>query len=64
MSQKKSWTKPLALAISLPSTIFFTAYALKVLVEKNVLSPWVGILLFLAIVGNSLVLMVIYAYKK
>lgn len=64
MKIDKKWAAPLALALALPSTIFFTAWGLMKLVELHYLSRLVGVLLFLAIVSNTLIMMVVHAYKN
>lgn len=56
--------KTLALALSLPSTIFVTAFASMELVKSGVLSKLWGIILFIAVVGNTLFMMVYYAFRK
>jgi hypothetical protein len=53
-----------ALALSLPSTIFFSGWFLMKLADEGYFSKNIAILLFLAIIGNTLALMVIYAYKN
>ncbi len=62
MFQKK-WAQVLALALSLPSTILAMAFLSMYLVENNILSKGWAVGLFLAVVINTIVLMVIYAYK-
>lgn len=64
MKIDRKWAAPLALAMALPSTIFFTAWGLMKLVEEGFISKLVAILLFLAIVTNTLVMMVVHAYKN
>ncbi len=58
------WIKVVALAMSLPSTIFVCAWAIWQLVEEGLISRGVGITILLAIVGNTLILMVLYAIKN
>ena len=58
------WLKVLALAMSLPSTIFACAWGLWKLVEINTISKITAIVILLAIVVNTLVMMVIYALKN
>lgn len=60
----KKWVKPLAMALSLPSTIIFAAVFCKILVEEEVLSWTFASIIFVAIVGSTIYLMVYYAYKK
>lgn len=64
MKLDKKWAVSLGLAMALPSTIFFTAWGLMKLHEEGVISKLVAILLFLAIVTNTLVMMVVHAYKN
>ena len=64
MSLNNKWAKLLALALSLPSSIFVSSYILMKIVEKEYLSKKVAILIFLAIIGNTLLSMVIYAIKN
>lgn len=58
------WAKPLALALSLPSTIFAAAYGCMKLVQLEYLPQWAGVTLFIAIVGQALFLMVYYGFKN
>ncbi|EQC52183.1 hypothetical protein [Bacteriovorax sp. DB6_IX] len=60
----KKWIKPMALAMSLPSSALMTAWFLWTLVEKQVISKNTAIFIFLAIVGNILISMVVYALKS
>ena len=53
----------LGLAMSLPGTIFVAALVSMKLVEYNYMSRMWGALLFLAIVFNTIYLMVLYAFK-
>lgn len=54
----------MALAMSLPSTIFISAWLSMELKNKNILTQTQAVLLFLAIVVSLLFLMVYYAYKR
>jgi hypothetical protein len=56
--------KSLGLALSLPSTIIFMAVACKELVDSGVLSKTWGIIIFLAVILNTLFMMVYYAFRK
>jgi hypothetical protein len=56
--------KSLGLALSLPSTIIIMALVSKELVESGVLSKSWGIILFLAVILNTLFMMVYYAFRK
>ncbi|MCK5883417.1 MAG: hypothetical protein KAG61_06995 [Bacteriovoracaceae bacterium] len=64
MNLDTKWIKTLALALSLPGTILVAAFSAKKIVEMNLLSPLTAIILFLLIVGNSIFLMVYYAFKN
>lgn len=60
----KKWVRPMALAMSLPSSALFTAWGISELVKRDIISRNVGIIIFLAIVLNILVSMVIYALRN
>ncbi len=60
----KKWVQVTGLALSFPSTILVAAYAMKVLVEKGYLGKTTGVLIFLAIIFNTIYLMVYYAFKN
>lgn len=60
----KKWIQIMGLAMSLPSTIFIAAWGAFQLVKLGIITKLVAVLLFLAIVGNILFLMVYYAYKR
>jgi len=60
----QKWLKVLGIAMSLPSTIFVTAYGSFKLSELGYLSKVQAVLLFLAIVCNMLFMMVYYALNK
>ncbi|AUN96523.1 hypothetical protein DOM21_19220 [Bacteriovorax stolpii] len=60
----KKWIQIMGLAMSLPSTIFIAAWGAFQLVKLGIISKVVAVLIFLAIVGNILFLMVYYAYKR
>ena len=60
----KKWVKPMALAMSLPSSALMTAWFLWTLVDKQVISKNVAVFVFLAIIGNILIAMVVYALKN
>lgn len=60
----KKWLKPMALALSLPSTALFTAWVIAELVKKDIISKGTGIMIFLAIVLNILISMVVYAVRN
>jgi hypothetical protein len=64
MKFDQKWVKVLGIAMSLPSTIFVTAYGSFKLSELGYLSKVQAVLLFLAIVCNMLFMMVYYALKK
>lgn len=60
----KKWLQIMGLAMSLPSTIFIAGWGAFHLVKLGIISKIVAIILFLAVVGNILFLMVYYAYKQ
>jgi uncharacterized membrane protein (UPF0136 family) len=60
----QKWAKVLAFALSLPSSILGMAFFSMYLVEHNILSKGWAFGLFLAVVINTILLMVIYAYKN
>lgn len=64
MKIQKKWIKVLGLAMSLPSLIFACAWFIFNLVDEQIITRGVGIIILLAIVINSLVLMVVYALKN
>ena len=64
MSNKRKWLQIMGLAMSLPSTIFIVAWGAFHLVKIGLISKLVAVLIFLAVVGNILFLMVYYAYKR
>lgn len=63
MAQRK-WHHIMGLALSFPSTIFLSAWGIKELTEREVISKTIGVVVFLAILCNTLFLMVYYAYKN
>ena len=58
------WIKIMGLAMSLPTTIFVMAWGSMHLFKIGILSQVQAVLLFLAVVLNTLFLMVYYAYKR
>ena len=60
----KKWMQVTGLALSFPSTILISAWAMKHLVDNNYISKTVGIIIFLAIICNTIYLMVYYALKN
>jgi len=60
----KKWLHIMGLALSLPSTIFAMAYGSMLLYEHGILTKMQSVFLFLAVIFNSLFMMVYYAYKK
>jgi multisubunit Na+/H+ antiporter MnhG subunit len=60
----KKWIKPMALAMSLPSSALMVAWFLWTLVDQQVISKNVAVIVFLLIIGNILVSMVIYALRN
>ncbi len=64
MKIEKKWFKIVSLALSLPTTIFVSAWLSRLLVTKGVLEQWAGALLFVALVCNTIFLIVFYAIKN
>jgi hypothetical protein len=64
MMFRKKWMHVTALSLALPSTIFFVGYFLFALVDQGVFSRLVALLIFIAIVGNTLFLIIWYAIKN
>lgn len=60
----KKWVQITGLALSFPSTILVSAYGMKILVENEYISKTTGVLIFLAIIFNTIYLMVYYAFKN
>ncbi len=60
----QKWIKPMALAMSLPSSALVTAWILWTLVEKNIISKTVAIVLLMIIILNILISMVVYAVRN
>ncbi len=58
------WVKVVGLALSLPSLIFVCAWTIFHFVDEKVITRGVGITILLAIVLNTLVMMVVYALKN
>ncbi|RZF23060.1 hypothetical protein DAY19_04620 [Halobacteriovorax vibrionivorans] len=58
------WIKPMALAMSLPSTALIVAWGLWEMVDANIITQSWAIFIFLAAIGNILISMVIFALKK
>tara|TARA_R110000868_G_scaffold55424_2_gene172255 strand:+ start:10179 stop:10385 length:207 start_codon:yes stop_codon:yes gene_type:complete len=64
MKIQKKWIQVLGLAMSLPSLIFACAWFIFHLVSIDIITRGVGIIILLAIVVNTLVMMVVYALKN
>ena len=60
----KKWVKPLALAMSLPSTALVVAWGLWGLVDRGIIGQNVAVIVFLLIIMNILITMVVYAIKN
>jgi hypothetical protein len=60
----KKWVQVTGLALSFPSTTLITAWVTNHLVENNYITKTVGVIIFLAIVCNTIYLMVYYALKN
>jgi hypothetical protein len=61
---EKKWLKIVSLALSLPTTIFVSAWLCRLLVMKQVLERWAAAVLFVALVCNIIFLIVYYAIKN
>jgi hypothetical protein len=64
MKASANWLKIMALGLSLPGTIFFMAWGTMKIVEMGYISKPVGFGIFLAVVVNSLGMIVYYALNK
>jgi hypothetical protein len=62
--KNKKWLQIMGLAMSLPGTIFIAVWGSMQLAKMGILTKTQAMLLFLAIIGNVLFLMVYYAYKR
>ena len=60
----RKWIQIMGLAMSMPSTIFIAGWGAMQLVKMEILTKAQAVLIFLAIIGNILFLMVYYAYKR
>lgn len=60
----RKWLRPMALAMSLPSTALGFAWFLNLLVNKNIISRNTGIILLILAIMNILIGMVVYALKN
>lgn len=60
----RKWIKPMALAMSLPSTALGFAWFLWFLVEKNIISKNVAIVILILAISNILITMVVIAMKN
>ena len=60
----RKWIKPMALAMSLPTTALGFAWFLWYLVGKNVISKNVAIIILVLAILNILVSMVVYAIRN
>lgn len=58
------WVQIMGLAISLPSIIFVAVWGAMQLAKMQIITQTQAVLLFLAIIGNSIFMMVYYAYKR
>tara|TARA_B100000029_G_scaffold159218_1_gene154888 strand:- start:25 stop:225 length:201 start_codon:yes stop_codon:yes gene_type:complete len=61
---EKKWLRIVSLALSLPATIFVSAWFSRLLVLEGILEKWMGAVLFLTLVCNSIFLIVFYAIKN
>ena len=60
----RKWLQIMGLAMSLPSTIFISGWGAMQLVKMGILTKPIAVIVFLAIIGNILFMMVYYAYKR
>lgn len=60
----KKWLQIMGLAISLPSLIFVAVWGSMQLAKMKIITETQAVFLFLAIIGNTLFMMVYYAYKR
>lgn len=60
----KKWVQVTGLALSFPTTILVSALGMKYLVDNEILTKFWGIIIFLAIICNTIYLMVYYAFKN
>jgi hypothetical protein len=61
---KKKWLQIMALAMSLPSVIFFAVWGSMQLAKMQILTQTQAVFLFLGIIASLLTLMVYYAYSR
>ena len=64
MYNKKKWLKILGIAVSFPSTILITGWGSMQLAKLGVVSDTIAKLIFIAILFNTLFLLIYYAVKK
>ena len=64
MNIEKKWLKIVSLALSLPATIFASVWISKFLVEEGIVEEWLGVVIFLALICNTIFLIVFYAIKN
>lgn len=60
----RKWIKPMALAMSLPSTALGFAWFLWYLVDHNVISKNTAIIILVLAIFNILISMVVYAIRN
>lgn len=61
---KNDWIKPLAFALALPSTIAGSVALSFTLVKKGILKESLAWPLALSVIVSTLILMVVYAFKR
>jgi hypothetical protein len=64
MMLDKGWARVTMLALSLPSTIIATAILVTELIKRDVVTSLVGWSIFVFIIVNTVILLVIYAYRS
>ncbi|MBC7713243.1 MAG: hypothetical protein H7177_07885 [Rhizobacter sp.] len=62
--KNKKWLQIMALAMSLPSTIFIAVWGAMQLTKMGILTRNQSMALFLVIICSLLFLMVYYAYRR
>lgn len=60
----KNWLKSLGMAMSLPSTILFSAILCKKLVDHEVMTWGYASVIFVSMISSTIFLMVYYSYKN
>lgn len=64
MKIEKKWIPIVSLALGMPMTFLISAISLMKLVEQEVISKNIAMIIFLAIVTQLILLIVLYAIKR